>query len=234
MALVVHELVTNSAKYGALNDSSGSVRLDVQMQPDGVAHLSWREENGPPVQAPKRRGFGTTIIERSIPFELKGRAETHYRVTGFEADFVLPSAHVRPAMSAAAGRDVPDMAATADMQLDGPCLVLEDNMVIALDATDMLTDLGAPHVHTASTVADGLAILANNDLQLALLDVNLGDETSVPVIEKCIEMGLPTVLATGYGSNRELIEKFPQVPVLSKPYNSDGLKQVIARAFSTR
>ncbi len=231
LALVIHELVTNSAKYGALNDSSGSVSLDVRLQPDGVAQLSWREENGPPVQAPQRRGFGTTIIERSIPFELKGQADARFRVTGFEADFLLPSAHVRPASAAALAPREPSNDKTTEVRLDGHCLVVEDNMVIALDASDMLSDLGAEHVHTASSVVDGLAILSKHTITFALLDVNLGDETSIPVIEKCLELGIPTILATGYGANKDLLAKFPNMPVLNKPYNSDGLTQTISKAL---
>jgi len=233
-ALVVHELVTNSAKYGALNDSSGLVSLDVCLQPDGVAKLSWREENGPPVQAPKRRGFGTTIIERSIPFELKGQASTRYRMTGFEADFVLPSAHVRLAKPTVEALQEQAEEETSEVRLDGHCLVLEDNMVIALDALDMLSDLGASHVHTASSVADGLNILSKQSISIALLDVNLGDETSIPVIEKCQELGIPTILATGYGANGELVERFPHVPILSKPYNSDGLKKLVSQTLSQK
>ena len=232
LALVTHELVTNSAKYGALNDSSGSVTLDVRLQPDGIAKLSWREQNGPPVQAPKRRGFGTTIIERSIPFELKGQAETRYRMTGFEADFILPSVHVRKSTPKIVSSHEVPLEEDLQIGLDGQCLVLEDNMVIALDASDMLTALGASHVHTASSVVDGLNILSKHEISLALLDVNLGDETSLPVIEKCLELGICTILATGYGANADLIEKFPDIPVLSKPYNSDGLRQMTAKVMA--
>ncbi|WP_341235474.1 HWE histidine kinase domain-containing protein [uncultured Sulfitobacter sp.] len=231
LALVIHELVTNSAKYGALKDTSGRVVLDVRLQPDGVAKLSWCEENGPPVQPPKRRGFGSTIIQRSIPFELKGQADTRYRVTGFEADFVLPSAHVRKAESTVIKFEDDATTKAPDVRLQGECLVLEDNMVIALDAADMLSDLGARHVSTASSVATALPLIEKRDIYFALLDVNLGDETSLPVIEKCLELGIPTVLATGYGANSAVVERFPDVPVLNKPYNSDSLKQVAAKAL---
>ncbi|GIT90521.1 signal transduction histidine kinase [Jannaschia pagri] len=233
LALVIHELVTNSAKYGALNDSSGSVRLDVRLQPDGAAKISWRDENGPPVQAPTRRGFGTTIIERSIPFELQGQAEVRYRMTGFEADFVLPSAHVRP--TATPISSTPQQQATphpSEVRLNGHFFVLEDNLVIALDAVDMLTDLGADAVHTASSVVDGLAVLDKQDITLALLDVNLGNETSLPVIQRCQERGIPVVLATGYGANVDILDKFPSVPILNKPYNSDGLRDTISAALA--
>ena len=63
MTLVVHELVANSAKNGALL-------------------IKWREGVGPLVQVPKRRGFGSTIIERAIPFELKGKVETRFTLGG--------------------------------------------------------------------------------------------------------------------------------------------------------
>ena len=232
LALVIHELVTNSAKYGALVDASGNVSLDVRMQPDGVAKVAWREGNGPPVQAPMRRGFGTTIIERSIPYELKGKADTRFLVTGFEADFVLPSAHVRPATAVHQAEPDPATQEAKDVQLHGHCLVVEDNMVIALDATDMLSDMGAQHVHTASSVVDGLAVLSKQDITFALLDVNLGDETSVPIIEKCLELGIPAILATGYGANKDLLDRFPTIPVLTKPYDSVSLSRMIATVFA--
>ncbi|WP_424973913.1 HWE histidine kinase domain-containing protein [Dinoroseobacter sp. S124A] len=228
LALVLHEMVTNSAKYGALNDSSGSVSIDVALQKDGVAKLSWREMDGPAVQAPTRRGFGTTIIERSIPFELKGQAEVRYRMTGLEADFVLPSAHVRKAEITPVSSDAPEVEHVAKVQVAGHCLVLEDNMVIALDASDMLSDLGADYVHTSGSVAGGLEIIEKNAIALAVLDVNLGDETSLPVLRKCLELEIPVMLATGYGANEDLVSKFPNVPILKKPYNSDSLKRKLA------
>ena len=152
-------------------------------------------------------------------------------MTGFEADFVLPSAHVRKAEVTVIQFEDDATRKTSDVRLQGQCLVLEDNMVIALDAADMLSDLGAKHVSTASSVADALTLIGKRDISFALLDVNLGDETSLPVIEKCLELGIPTVLATGYGANAAIVERFPEVPVLSKPYSSDSLKQVAAKAL---
>jgi two-component sensor histidine kinase len=77
MALVVHEMMTNSAKYGALTDSLGSITVDLTVD-DAHLVLDWSEMGGPAVKAPTRRGFGSTIIERSIPYELKGEAEIRY------------------------------------------------------------------------------------------------------------------------------------------------------------
>ncbi|MEM8578448.1 MAG: HWE histidine kinase domain-containing protein [Pseudomonadota bacterium] len=228
LALVIHELVTNSAKYGALNDSRGSVAVDVRLQPDGAASISWREQNGPPVQAPTRRGFGTTIIERSIPFELNGMADIRFRMTGVEADFMIPAPHVRagtptePAAEASA-KVVPFV------RLDGHCLVLEDNMIIALDASDILHDLGATFVSTASRVSDAMALLDSEDIAFALLDVNLGDEVSLPVLERCLADGIPAILATGYGADTNITSAFPELSIIKKPYGADQVKEVLAQ-----
>ena len=64
---------------------------------EGILLIDWREEGGPPVTAPTRRGFGSTIIERSIPFDLGGKAEMHYRLSGFERAFLRAVAPCRAA-----------------------------------------------------------------------------------------------------------------------------------------
>jgi two-component sensor histidine kinase len=70
MALVIHELTTNAAKYGALADS-GTVDLSWEIEREsGDLVIDWRERDGPEVREPGHRGFGSTIIERSIPYDL--------------------------------------------------------------------------------------------------------------------------------------------------------------------
>ena len=63
-ALAVHELATNAAKYGALSNPSGSVRTTWLIdEPAGTLHFRWEERGGPPVVAPTRKGFGSTVLE---------------------------------------------------------------------------------------------------------------------------------------------------------------------------
>ena len=229
MALVIHELVTNSAKYGALSDSSGTVAVSVRLDPDGAAEITWEERGGPPVQAPKRRGFGTTIIERSVPFELKGEAEVDFRVTGLRARFRLPQPMVQTAEELAdpvADRTTPAPVAPP-VALNGHALVVEDNMIIALDASDGLSDLGATTVHTAPSVAQALAVLDRHPVRFALIDVNLGTESSLPVAEACAERGIPFVMATGYGENEDVLAAYPPAPVLRKPYDVDHIRAIL-------
>lgn len=65
IGMALHELATNSLKYGALSDARG--RVDIEWEcPDGAFHIAWRESGGPPVEPPQRRGFGSTLID-SVP-----------------------------------------------------------------------------------------------------------------------------------------------------------------------
>ena len=86
IAMVLHELATNAAKYGALSTSQGRVfvRWDRQSNGTGPAklRLEWREQGGPSVATPPRPGYGTTVIRNLIPYELGGMVELMYRADG--------------------------------------------------------------------------------------------------------------------------------------------------------
>ena len=80
-------------------------------------------------------------------------------------------------------------------------LVVEDNMIIAMDMEAMLLNLGAREVETASCVADALSSVAAKRPDFAVLDVNLGPETSFPVADRLRELSIPFVFGTGYGED---------------------------------
>ncbi|HEV2558584.1 MAG TPA: HWE histidine kinase domain-containing protein [Microvirga sp.] len=85
ITLLLHELTTNSAKYGALSVPGGSVTLTWAIDMAGAVpefHLTWAEAGGPPVSQPTRSGFGTQIIARVTPQDLAGRAAIDYRPEG--------------------------------------------------------------------------------------------------------------------------------------------------------
>ena len=227
IALVMHELVTNSAKYGALSDATGSVDLDIDRSQSGALLLRWAENNGPPVKPPSRKGFGTTIIERSIPYDLKGRSELNFKLTGVEAKFEIPARYMIEGGAEAVFMEE-ESADPTDVSLSGTVLLVEDNLIIAMDASDMLTTLGAENVITASNVADALAAIEKNELSLGVLDVNLGDSTSLEVARILREKGIPYILASGYGAAPEVLAKYPEAPILRKPYVIETLKKVLS------
>lgn len=91
--LILHELATNAAKYGALSTEEGRLDISWRRGPDPTRHeaiLEWRESGGPPVSPPKRRGFGSVLIEQSLTYSLGGRAEINYLPEGLQARFRFP------------------------------------------------------------------------------------------------------------------------------------------------
>ncbi|KQN26702.1 two-component system sensor histidine kinase/response regulator [Sphingomonas sp. Leaf33] len=231
LALVFHELMTNSAKYGALSDS-GEVRVDWSLDDDGDLRILWRESGGPAVQAPTRQGFGTTIIQRSIPYDLHGKAEVRYVMTGLEADFCVPARHIvidEDTAPATAPTITGDEAAASAVPVrplvEGTVLLVEDSLIIAMDAEDILTSLGATRVVTAASTPTAFDEIVENEITLAVLDVNLGNETSLPVAEMLRARGIPFVFATGYGEQLRLPPELEGTPVLQKPYTAANLRR---------
>ncbi len=82
IGMALHELSTNAAKYGALSNQTGRVSISWRTDPDDSGEpafqLKWVERGGPPVSAPERRGFGTTVIQRVAGQSLNGSATLDY------------------------------------------------------------------------------------------------------------------------------------------------------------
>jgi PAS domain S-box-containing protein len=91
LALALHELVTNSAKYGALSVQPGRLKIQWKVQADGL-QLIWEEQGGPPVAKPISRGFGTRSVIASIESQLGGRAEFDWRPEGLICRLSVPIA----------------------------------------------------------------------------------------------------------------------------------------------
>lgn len=102
LGMIVHELATNSAKYGALS-AQGRVNLSWRLEKGGRAVLLWREEGGPPVRPASRTGFGTRLIERLARSDLRGSAEFDYRPEGLAVTVAF--AAESGSVGASAGKD---------------------------------------------------------------------------------------------------------------------------------
>nr|WP_245290212.1 MULTISPECIES: HWE histidine kinase domain-containing protein [unclassified Shinella] len=99
LALVLHELATNAAKYGALSVSTGMVTISWTMTEGRGCEILWRESGGPLVDVPLRRGFGSALIERSVPYDLGGESMVRFEASGLEASFRIPLPHVKLTVS---------------------------------------------------------------------------------------------------------------------------------------
>jgi DNA-binding response OmpR family regulator len=110
-------------------------------------------------------------------------------------------------------------------------LLIEDSMLIALSAEDVLRELGAAHVTVAPTAAAAKKAIDSEAIDLAVLDFNLGNETSLPIAEELVALGMPVVMATGYGSDLELPAALKSVPIVTKPYDLNTLAPKLAQAM---
>jgi PAS domain S-box-containing protein len=92
LAMALHELCTNAAKYGALRGPSGRVAIGWEVQPGdgGRLRLRWVESDGPPVGAPRRKGFGSRLIERGLARELGGAVSLSFEPKGVVCEIEVP------------------------------------------------------------------------------------------------------------------------------------------------
>ena len=100
-----------------------------------------------------------------------------------------------------------------------------------MDASDILADHGASKVHMAGSVEDAQSIINSNTIRFALLDVNLGDQTSLPVANNLAERGIPFILATGYGDAEAITASYPSSFVINKPFTVETLLSAMQKAL---
>lgn len=108
-------------------------------------------------------------------------------------------------------------------------LIVEDEMLVAMNLEDMLLDLGHEVAGIASRVEPALSLAAEGQFDLALLDVNLAGSQSFPVAKILRDRNIPFLFATGYGI-KGIIEEFRSYPVLQKPFRAVDLEQALERA----
>ncbi|MEO1104125.1 MAG: response regulator, partial [Pseudomonadota bacterium] len=143
-----------------------------------------------------------------------------------------PAAHVVAGVKeAASAADGQGEDGTRTVAMDAAVVLLvEDNIVIAMDAEAMLLEMGFSDVLVANTVPAALGLIAERRVDVAVLDINLGNETAIPVAEVLTERGTPVIFASGYGDVRTLPEPLRHVPIVTKPYSetklTDGLNLV--------
>ncbi|MCJ8521264.1 light-regulated signal transduction histidine kinase (bacteriophytochrome) [Pseudorhizobium tarimense] len=235
MALVLHEMATNAAKYGGLSRSGGDLSVRWSRSDTADCEIRWEENGGPPVTAPVRSGFGSVLIGRSVSYELGGKSRIDYDEAGLRGYFCIPSTHIqaggedeeRQLIESALDEGDQEKSDFSEVEL----LLVEDQMLIAADVETILAEYGLKKVTTSPSVAEALRKLEHFAPNIAILDVNLGTGTSVPVAHELLRRGIPFVFATGY-SDRATIPDHIDVPVLRKPYEASALIRAIARLLA--
>ncbi|MGV3634677.1 MAG: HWE histidine kinase domain-containing protein [Pseudorhodoplanes sp.] len=212
-ALLLHELATNAAKYGALRVPDGRLAVRWTMEDDDL-RLEWLETvpgaslvNDEEIKP----GFGSKLIKSVIERQLGGSITRQFD-HGLKCRIVVPMATSRPDYGATAAR------VTAGPSGSQRVLIVEDEALVALDVANMLRVLGYDNVETASNVSDAMAALRKGARPvLAIVDVNIAGESSEPVVEVLRSLGTQTLLASGYAHADALPGAFGGLICLSKP-----------------
>lgn len=233
VALIVHELVTNSSKYGALSDS-GRVEVTLNIvQAEGL-RFKWREMGGPVVSLPTRRGFGSVIIERVVPFDLQGTATVSYLPAGLEADFFIPERHLASTDESDVGMPAVVSPSSSEAQTDSRplagfnVLIVEDNLIVALEAEALLRSLGAASLVAVSTIAAAIRVCETTSIDFALLDINLGFENSFGFAASLRASKTPFLFASGYGEQGKAGDSQLAEFTVTKPYDREALQSAIS------
>lgn len=103
-------------------------------------------------------------------------------------------------------------------------LLVEDEMLVCMDIQDKLEDFGIEVIGPAARVQEAMEILEFEQIDLVVLDVNLGRETSYPIAERLAARGIPFLLSTGYA---EVDPAYKDRPRLQKPFSEQQLAEAL-------
>jgi len=231
LALVLHELVTNAHKYGALSVPAGRASLNWSIK-EGQLVLDWVERGGPPVSPPNRKGFGSILIERSLRSE-GGGAEAVYATEGLSWRLRLPvNARIHRTRPAAARKTstAPEQSAAPAVLEGKRILIIEDEPLVAMELALTLAEAGVVVLGPASTANDALAVIGAESLDGALLDGNLQGKLVDAVAEALSSRSVPFLFVSGYGRDH-LPAAFTSIPIITKPFVTSTLLTSLSGLF---
>jgi PAS domain S-box-containing protein len=241
LTLVIHELATNAVKYGALSVPDGRVTVrwsTIEKRGGPWFVFDWIEEGAPagpqtPPDVPRRRGFGSELIEARIPYELGGRGQITIEPGGARCHVEFPLQEGASILETSAPQRTSVFGGAIDMtgepDLTGrSVLVVEDDYYLATDTARALRGAGADVMSLCATEADARAELEDQLPDAAIVDINLGLGPSFKLAERLKNRGVPFVFTTGYDAEVIPVE-FEQVERLKKPLQLRQLVGAIAR-----
>jgi len=228
LALALHELATNAAKYGALSSPAGKVKLSWELKA-GSLTLQWTECGGPAALPPSAQGFGTKIITASVASQLGGDATFDWRSDGLNCTLSIPVGDKlgpaeRPSATMWSAGKAP-MVMQSQALVGNRVLLVEDEALVAMVMRDMLVELGFCVVGPYSRSVEAVAAAKDESVDAAVLDVNLDGEPVYSVADLLTGRGIPFVFVTGYGAE-SIDPRFAHVPVLQKPIERQMLEGI--------
>jgi signal transduction histidine kinase/DNA-binding response OmpR family regulator len=229
VAMMLHELGTNSVKYGALSKPDGTVSISWFVRDESLC-LDWKERDGPSIKVPLGRGFGTTLIEHTAKSQ-GGDARRAIEADGMHWDIILPLASapnppsdVRKPLHQGALMSV----TSAPASIKGKRFaIIEDEPLIGIEIAASLQQEGAEVFGPVASVSAALRLIEEGEFDGALLDANLRGQPAGDIAAALTRKCIPFVFVTGYG-REALPAGFAQARVLKKPFIERELLETAA------
>jgi two-component sensor histidine kinase len=233
LSMVLHELSTNAARYGAFSVEHG--RVNIAWRTDGAkVRFTWIETNGPPIKGEIKAGFGSKLISRVVSYDLVGTADLDFDREGFRCTLTFPI----PRLSTDAVRQSLPTAEPSSVRIPTNrhreskrnltavrILVVEDESLIAINLELILRSLGCEVVGLVSEVRDIVDAVKKYRPDGVFLDVNLPDREVFDVLPELISLGVPCVLTSDHGDPTLFPPVFRNLPRIAKPFDESAIRR---------
>jgi light-regulated signal transduction histidine kinase (bacteriophytochrome)/CheY-like chemotaxis protein len=234
VAMALHELTTNSVKYGSLSTDAGVVSIawdKVRRDDEDFLAITWKESCGPPVSPPVRSGFGRTLLERVFASDVQGRSILKFKREGLECVLEIPYRHVAqstPTLVLSSESGLVPAPVNHEFPLQGlNVFFVEDNALVALDVADMLSESGARVCGPYGQVRDAKEPAEHANIDLALLDIDVDGIAVWPIAEILKRRHIPFMFLTGFTDTALRPEAFRNTRTIKKPYIPGALIQIL-------
>jgi len=228
LGLTLHELATNSAKYGALSVPEGRLAIRWAIE-EGALNLRWEETGGPPVVAPHAHGFGTKIINASIRGQVGGNVTWDWRPSGLHCTLQIPLGGEAPGWSPQQQHQNLIHLPSGSMKR---VLLVEDEAMIGIMMRDLLVGYGVFVVGPCCSLQEAMSE-AKGDFDCAFLDLNLSGEHVYPLASQLAERNIPFAFVTGYGGE-SIDPRYSGAPILQKPITPESVGLELERMLGVR
>ena len=232
IALIVHELATNAAKYGALSHAAGRLDVSWRLNDEGLT-LSWIESGSTNVRAPKAGGFGTDLIDRILKDSGSVLARD-WRQDGLALTIHVPAESGSGKIEAIHAPRPASSHSRPGTRQKIHVLIVEDEPLTAMDLEVRLEDAGFGVIGPASSVAQARECIAQAHPDIALLDGNLSGERSYQLADELVAAGVPVVFCSGYEELQDLPETLAGCALVSKPFRDEVLFSALSQAIMKR
>jgi PAS domain S-box-containing protein len=234
LALAVHELATNAAKYGGLSLPIGGVKVEWELC-GATLELRWTEHGGPPVEKSASGGFGIRVIRASVETQLGGTVGFDWQCDGLRCAISIPhQVKLEFPGNSRASAQKNGTQGTAPVEV-GPrkrILLVEDESLIAMMMDQTLRELAFDVVGPFGTVREAVEAIEREPVDAGILDINLGGEMAYPIAHILQAREVPFVFMTGYGAEA-VAAPFPDVRIFQKPLERDMLRELFVTSPTT-